>query len=46
MQTIYETSNQNPSFQRMPERDRLEIYNLAEELNRILGQLDKEGETL
>jgi predicted PurR-regulated permease PerM len=46
MQTIYETSNQDPSFQRMPERDRLEIYNLAEELNRILGQLDKEGEAL
>ena len=46
MQTIYETSNKNPSFQNMPERDRLEIYNLAEELNQLLGQLNKEGEAL
>jgi predicted PurR-regulated permease PerM len=46
MQTIYETSNKNPSFQRMPEKDRLEIYNLAEELNQLLGQLNKDGEVL
>jgi predicted PurR-regulated permease PerM len=46
MQTIYETSNKNPSFQTMPEKDRLEIYNLAEELNQLLGQLNKEGEAL
>ena len=46
MQTIYETSNKNPSFQNMPERDRLEIYNLAEELNQLLSQLNKEGEAL
>jgi hypothetical protein len=49
MQTIYETSNKNPAFQSMPERDRLEIYNLAEELNQLLGQLNnnhKEGEAL
>ena len=46
LQTIYETSNTNPSFQRMPEKDRLEIYNLAEELNRLLGQLNKNGEVL
>jgi hypothetical protein len=46
MQTIYETSNKNPSFQTMPERDRLEIHNLAEELNQLLGQLNKEGEAL
>jgi hypothetical protein len=30
----------------MPEKDRLEIYGLAEELNQLLGQLNKEGETL
>jgi predicted PurR-regulated permease PerM len=46
MQTIYETSNKNPSFQAMPEKDRLEMYNLAEELNQLLGQLNKEGEAL
>ena len=46
MQTIYETSNKNPSFQTMPEKDRIEIYNLAEELNRLLGQLNKDGEVL
>ena len=45
MQTIYETSNKNPSFQNMPERDRLEMYNLAEELNQLLGQLNKEKES-
>jgi predicted PurR-regulated permease PerM len=46
MQTIYETSNKNPSFQRMPEKDRLEMYSLAEELNQLLGQLNKDGEVL
>jgi hypothetical protein len=46
MQTIYETSNKNPSFQNLPEKDRLEIYNLAEELNQVLGQINKEGEPL
>jgi len=44
MQTIYETSNKNPAFQDLPEADRLEIYNLAEELNQVLGQIRKEGE--
>jgi predicted PurR-regulated permease PerM len=46
MQTIYETSNKNPSFQNLPEKDRLEIYNLAEELNQTLGQIKKESEVL
>jgi len=46
MQTIYETSNKNPAFQDLPEADRLEIYNLAEELNQLLGQMRKEGETV
>jgi predicted PurR-regulated permease PerM len=46
MQTIYETSNKNPAFQHLPEPDRMEIYNLAEELNQVLGQLRKEGEPL
>lgn len=46
MQTIYETANKNPAFQNLPEADRLEIYNLAEELNQLLGQTRKEGETV
>ena len=46
MQTIYETSNKNPAFQSLPEPDRLEIYDLAEELNQTLGQIKKEGEAL
>lgn len=46
MQTIYETSNKNPAFRDLPEADRLEIYNLAEELNQVLGQIKKEGEAL
>ena len=46
MQTIYETSNKNPSFKNLPEADRLEIYDLAEELNQLLGQMRKEGETV
>ena len=28
----------------LPEKDRLEIYNLAEELNQVLGQIKEEGE--
>jgi predicted PurR-regulated permease PerM len=46
MQAIYETSNQNPSFQEMPESDRLEIYSLTERLNQLLRQIQKEGEAL
>jgi predicted PurR-regulated permease PerM len=46
MQTIYQTSNKNPAFQALPEQDRLEIYNLAEELNQVLGQMQKEGEPI
>lgn len=46
MQTIYETSNKNPAFRDLPEADRLEIYNLAEELNEVLEQMKKEGETI
>ena len=46
MQAIYETSNKNPAFRALPEEDRLEIYNLAEELNQVLGQMQKEGEPI
>lgn len=46
MQTLYETSNKNPSFKELPESDRLEIYSLTEELNQLLRQLKKEGEAL
>jgi predicted PurR-regulated permease PerM len=46
MLTIYETSNQNPAFQDLPEADRLEIYSLTEELNQLLRQIKKEGETI
>jgi predicted PurR-regulated permease PerM len=46
MQTIYETSNQNPSFKELPESDRLEIYSLTERLNQLLRQIHKEGEAL
>ena len=46
MQTIRETSTKNPSFIGLPETDRMEIYNLAEELNQILGQIKKKGEAL
>jgi hypothetical protein len=46
MQTIYETSNQNPAFKDLPEKDRLEIYSLTEELNRLLQQIKKESEAL
>jgi predicted PurR-regulated permease PerM len=44
METIYETSNKNPAFKDLPEADRLELYSLAEELNRTLTQTQKEGE--
>ena len=44
MQDIYETSNKSSAFQDLPEKDRLEIYNLAEELNQILGQMKEQGE--
>ena len=46
MQTLYETSNQNPSFKNLPEADRLEIYALTEELNQFLRQIKGEGQTL
>lgn len=46
MQTIYETSNRNPSFQDLPEADRLEIYHLAEDLNQVLEKIKEEGEGL
>lgn len=44
MQTLYETSNQNSSFQELPERDRLELYSLTERLNQLLRQIKEEGE--
>jgi hypothetical protein len=44
METIYETSNRNPAFKNLPEADRLELYSLAEELNRTLSQVSKGGE--
>ena len=46
MQTLYETSNQNPSFKNLPEADRLEIYALTEELNQFLRQIKGEGQAL
>ena len=46
MQTIYETSNRNKAFKDLPEEDRLEIYSLTEELNRLLTQIQKEGESI
>jgi predicted PurR-regulated permease PerM len=46
MQTLNGTSNQNPSFQTLPEADRLEMYALTEELNQFLMQIKKEGEAL
>ena len=46
METIYQTSNQNPAFKALPESDRLELYSLAEELNQTLSQLEKEGEAV
>jgi len=44
MQIIYEASNKSPSFQNIPEADRMEIYNLAEELSQVFGQVSQEGE--
>lgn len=44
MKSIYETSNQNPAFRKLPEADRLELYHLAEEFNQVLGQIDRETE--
>jgi predicted PurR-regulated permease PerM len=46
MQDIYETSNKNSAFQSLPEKDRLEIYDLAEELNQLLGQVKEQSEKL
>jgi predicted PurR-regulated permease PerM len=46
METIYETSNTNPAFKSLPEADRLELYSLAEELNRTLTQTRTEGEPI
>jgi len=46
MQTLYETSTRNPAFQALPETDRLELYDLTEELNQILGRIKEEGEGL
>ena len=46
MQTLYAVSNQNSSFQTLPEEDRLEIYALTEELNRFLRQVREEGQAL
>jgi predicted PurR-regulated permease PerM len=43
MQTLYENSNQNPSFQNLPEEERLEMYALTEELNQFLRQIKEEG---
>jgi predicted PurR-regulated permease PerM len=44
MQTLYENSNQNSSFQNLPEADRLEMYALTDELNQFLRQIREEGE--
>jgi predicted PurR-regulated permease PerM len=44
MQSLYETSNKNPSFRTLPETDRLEMYELTEELNQFLRQLQQESE--
>jgi predicted PurR-regulated permease PerM len=44
MQTLHETSNQNPSFRNLPEADRLELYEITEELNQFLKQVKEEGE--
>jgi len=43
-QAIYETSS-NPSTRNLPESDRLELYTLAGELDQLLGQIKKDGET-
>ena len=44
MQTLYENSNQNSSFQNLPEADRLEMYALTDELNQFLRQIKEEGQ--
>ena len=44
MQTLYENSNQNSSFQNLPEADRLEMYALTDELNQFLRQIREEGQ--
>jgi predicted PurR-regulated permease PerM len=46
MQSIDEASNRNPALGELPEADRQEIYSLIEELNRLLSQMQKEGEPL
>jgi predicted PurR-regulated permease PerM len=46
MQSIDEVSNRNPALGELPEADRQEIYSLIEELNRLLSQMQKEGEPL
>jgi predicted PurR-regulated permease PerM len=46
MQSIYETSNRNPAFQDLPEADRLELYDLSEELHQVLGRIKEEREML
>jgi len=46
VQTINETSNQNPALREIPEADRLEMCALTEELNRLLRQMHKEGESI
>jgi len=46
LQTLYETSNQNPSFRNLPEADRSELYSLTEELNQFLMQIREEGSAL
>jgi len=45
-QNIYETSNQNPAFQNLPEADRLEIYQLADDLNQVLQNVREEAESV
>lgn len=46
MQSLYETSNRNSAFQALPEADRLELYELSEQLNQVLGRMKEEGEGL
>jgi hypothetical protein len=45
-QNIYETSNQNSAFQNLPEADRLEIYQLADDLNQVLQQVREVAESV
>jgi predicted PurR-regulated permease PerM len=46
LQSLYETSNQNPSFRNLPEADRSELYSLTEELHQFLTQIREEGSAL